>query len=191
MNTRIVLARMISILGHPGVLGSFAIATKLSNTPTSTHVKTVVISTMLLVTVLGLAYSVWQVQRGYWSHIDASKPNERAQLLPILLLLLGIATLSLWALDMPKQVVSGPIAGIALVLAAHSVRHWMKPSLHVGFGILATGLNNTLPVDVSLLAATALVGWSRLALGRHTRREVAVGAALGAAAAVLFRSMSE
>ncbi|HHW4674050.1 MAG TPA: phosphoesterase, partial [Xylella fastidiosa subsp. pauca] len=98
MNTRIVLARIISILGHPGVLGSFAIATKLSNTPTSTHVKTVVISTMLLVTVLGLAYSVWQVQRGYWSHIDASKPNERAQLLPILLLLLGIATLSLWAL---------------------------------------------------------------------------------------------
>ncbi len=37
MNTRIVLARIISILGHPGVLGSFAIATKLSNTPTSTR----------------------------------------------------------------------------------------------------------------------------------------------------------
>ncbi|WP_274596463.1 hypothetical protein [Xylella fastidiosa] len=36
-----------------------------------------------------------------------------------------------------------------------------------------------------------MVGWSRLALGRHTRREVAVGAALGAAAAALFRSMSE
>ncbi|AXI82880.1 phosphoesterase [Xylella taiwanensis] len=192
MNTRIMLARIISVLGHPGVLVPLAIATGLSNTPTSAHVKAIAIGTTLVLAVLGLAYSLWQVRRGHWSHVDAPNPDERAQLLPILLLLLGIAILSLWALDMPEPVIAGPVVGIVLVLAAHSVRHWIKPSLHVGFGMLAAGLNNKLPmVAIGLLTATALVGWSRLALGRHTGREVAVGAVLGAAAAALFHMMTE
>jgi hypothetical protein len=185
---RTAAARLVSKVGHPALLmpAVIAFATVAGRAP----VRVIIVAMMstAAVALAVVAYSRWQVRAGRWAHVDASVPQERRQLNGFLgALLIGSAAI-LWRLAQPHAVVAGLALSGALVVSADVLRRWLKMSLHVSFAVFAALLCPG-SGSVALLLLAVAVGWSRLVLRRHTRLEVAVGAAAGAAAGVLFNAI--
>ena len=76
----------------------------------------------------------------------------------------------------------------AIILVAMLIARWCKLSLHLAFVVFAACLLRelgTASMLAALLFATA-VAWSRLALQRHTPRDLMAGAVAGALAGLAF-----
>lgn len=183
----ILAARVLSIVGHPGLLMPVAVAigTSAAELPAK-HVQAAVAAAVGIAAIIG-AFSLWQVRRGRWAHVDASLPHERRQLNPLVALLLFAAALALatWG-DSPHGAVGAALAG-ALVVCAQGLRRRMKLSLHCAFAAYAAGIVGPGVAGLTLALLALGVAWSRLQLRRHTRREVVAGLVLGALAGLAFQ----
>jgi membrane-associated phospholipid phosphatase len=76
------------------------------------------------------------------------------------------------------------VAGVLIMLAVCAVAtRWVKVSLHMAFGALATTTLLSLgsPAGWVLLAVMPALAWSRLALKRHSPAEVVLGLLVGVA----------
>ena len=86
----------------------------------------------------------------------------------------------LW-LDAPDVVIVMLVGGIiAFAAIALTTRYLTKVSIHSGLmaGVTVVAGFYSWPWAFALTAATGLVGWSRIALKKHTPIEVASGAAI-------------
>jgi hypothetical protein len=181
-------ARVLSVLGHPGLLVPAAVAVAASGEHVAPQLLPVALATAVAVAAIVGIYSLWQVRAGRWAHIDASNPDERHQLNLFLAALLGGAAALLWALGQPGSVALGPLLIGLVVGLTHLLRRWLKVSLHAACALFSLALvwpHPLLTPGLALLAAG--VAWSRLVLGRHTSAEVLLGLGLGAAAGAAFR----
>lgn len=172
----ILAARVLSIVGHPGLLmpAAVALGSYGANLPPM-QIGGAVAAAVGVAAIIG-AFSLWQVHRGRWAHVDASEPHERRQLNPFAALLLFAAALAL--------------AGV-LVLAAQGLRRRMKLSLHCAFAAYAAAIVWPAALLSLALALLALgVAWSRLQLRRHTRHEVVAGLSLGALIGLGFQLLA-
>lgn len=179
----VMAAKALSIIGHPAVLvpAAVVITAILKDAPASTVFAAIMAA--VAVAVIVMTYSFVQVRSGRWSHVDASIPHERSQLNPVLVIFLLAAAGACIATSQDRQIVLGLLLSAVLVLFAHLLRAWLKTSLHVGFAVFAAFLLWPSTVSVgAMLVLAAAISWSRLALQRHSRREVLVGALLGAVA---------
>ena len=184
----IATARALSIVGHPAVLMPVAVAAAASGPGAPPQLMRVALSTAVVVAVIVGLYSLWQVRRGHWAHVDASHPAERSQLNLVLAGLLCAAAGLLWALGQPPAVAAGPLLAALLVLLTHALRRWLKVSLHAAFALFAAALVwPHLPGTLAIGALALGVAWSRLVLRRHTLAEVLTGLWLGAAFGAALR----
>ena len=187
-NHKLLLARALSIVGHPALLmpGAVVWSARLNHAPPA--VLQAAVAACGVVVLCVAVYSAVQVQAGRWQHVDASQPHERRQLnLVLALLLLGLAG-ALWWAGQPESAVLGLALGGAVVVLASGLRHWLKLSLHAAFAVLAAALLwPSVPAVLALLALAAGVSWSRLVLRRHSRAEVLAGLLAGAAAGLGFQ----
>jgi len=187
MSTTIV-ARALSIIGHPAVLvpGAVVLAASNQGAPAGTMLAALLVA--LSVSIGVVIYSFAQVKSGRWSHVDASIPDERSQLNPLLALTLFAVGFASFATNQDTQIVAGLVMAAALVLVAHLLRASFKASLHVGFAVFSALLvwPNVLVTALVLVFAGA-ISWSRLVLHRHTVLDICAGAVLGAAAGAGFR----
>ncbi len=175
-------ARALSVLGHPALLMPLALALAGQGAGAPPRLLSAGLGTALAVAAVVGAFSLWQVRRGRWLHVDASQPHERLRLNRFVLLLLCAAALLLWALGEPQALAAGPLLAALLVLLAHLLRRWFKVSLHAAFAVLAVALVwPALPATPALALLAGGVAWSRCVLARHTWAEVLIGLALGAA----------
>jgi hypothetical protein len=184
-------ARVLSIVGHPGLLMPVAVAigTSAADLP-SARVQAAVAAALSVAAIIG-AFSLWQVRRGRWAHVDASLPHERRQLNPFAALLLFAAALALagWGRS-PHGAIGAALAGV-LVLAAQLLRRRMKLSLHCAFAAYAAAIVwPGVAASLSLALLALGVAWSRLQLRRHTRGEVVVGLGLGTLAGLMLQLLS-
>lgn len=145
------------------------------------------LQTLLVVALVALlpvaVLMVRQVRRGSWTNVDASNRAER----PILFTV-GIAALAVLVGAMvvfrPGSAFLRSAAGVLIMLAVCAVAtRWVKVSLHMAFGALATTALLSLgsPAGWVLLAVMPGLAWSRLALERHRPAEVAIGLLVGIA----------
>jgi membrane-associated phospholipid phosphatase len=181
-------ARALSIVGHPGLLMPLAVALSAAGSGASASRVQASVGAALVVALIVGAFSLWQVRRGHWTHVDASLPRERGQLnVFVALLLFGAAlVLALWA-GSPQGAGGAALAG-AVVALAHLLRRRLKVSLHAAFALFAAALVwPAVPATPLIVALAAGVAWSRLALRRHSLAEVLTGLLFGAAAGALFR----
>jgi len=184
----IAAARALSIVGHPALLMPVAVTAAASGPGAPPQLLRVALGTALAVAVVVGLYSLWQVRRGRWAHVDASHPAERRQLNLLLAGVLCGAAALLWALGQPSAVVAGPLLAALLVLLTHALRRWLKVSLHVAFALFAAALVwPNLPGTLAISALAVGVAWSRLVLHRHTLPEVLTGALLGVAFGAALR----
>jgi hypothetical protein len=168
----------LPVLGVPGA------PTAVAGTAAGTVAGVVV---LLLVGPLGLL-TWWQVRRGAWETVDASRPPDR----PILFGVAVAALLALWLALLvlaPASPVAGSLPWVgALVVACAVLTRWIKLSLHMLVATLAAAvlLARAPTAGVVLLGALPALGWSRVALDRHRWSEVLVGTAVGALAGRLL-----
>ena len=178
-----VVARWVSIVGHPFVMAMVMVlgAALRFSTPREA------LRTVLLVTLIALlpvaALMVRQVRRGSWTNVDASNRAERP-----LLFAVGIAALAMLLgavlVFRPGSFLVRGTVGVLIMLAVCAVAtRWVKVSLHMAFGALATTTLLSLgsPAGWVLLAVMPALAWSRLALERHRPAEVAIGLLVGIA----------
>lgn len=179
------LARSISILGHPLLtLPSAALCLSAVRDPGRVWPTALGFA---LVAAAVMAFSWRQVRRERWTHIDASRPEERAGLNRALTWLL-IAAAALAMLRGMRELALGLALAASLIVAALVLTRWCKLSLHVAFAVYAAGLLWSLSSFAALVACAfaAAIAWSRLTLARHQPRDVAFGAVFGAAAAAAY-----
>lgn len=178
------LARWISILAHPFVMAAVlvgAAAVRLGAPGGAARAVGVVAAFALLpIAILMLV----QVRRGSWDNVDASNARER----PVLFLVGGLALAGLLTYLAVRHPESFLLRGGAVVLGMLAVcavlTRWIKVSLHLAFATLAATSLLLLgsPVGWILCLAVPALAWARLALGRHTPREVILGGLIGIAA---------
>jgi membrane-associated phospholipid phosphatase len=185
------VARALSIIGHPVLLVPCAVAGAASLRGASPEVIRTGVGASVLVAIIVAVYSFTQVRLGRWGHVDASAPIERSQLNQFLVVVLLLAACSVWWSGGHKTVVFGLAVCAAVIVFAIQTRRWLKVSLHAAFAVFAAALlwpNNT-AVAIALVIAVG-VSWSRLALRRHTTREVVLGWLAGSAAGLGFNLLS-
>jgi len=183
-----LLARGISILGHPLLLTPFAgLAAWLAGGGAGTHAVGIVIAG-LLGAMLVMGYSFRRVRSGAWAHVDASERGERRSLNRFLLVAFVAAACAGIALRWPPPVTLALLLSASMVALAMLAARWCKASLHLAFAMFSAAL--LYPVSAWAVAAGLLVAlaiaWSRLRLRRHVRADLWCGAVIGAAAGAGF-----
>lgn len=180
--SRTLVARALSIIGHPALLMPLAIAVAATATEAPPQLLRVAFGSAVAVAAVVGLFSLWQVRAGRWLHVDASRPSERRQLTRLLAVLLGAIAVALWASGQAPAVTAGPLLVALPVVVAHALRRRLKVSLHAAYAVLAAALLWPQLLGTALVGLLALgVAWSRLELRRHTRAEVLAGLLLGAA----------
>lgn len=192
----VILARALSILGHPLVVLSMAALLLAADRGTDARRLSGLLLGLLALGGLVMAYSWWQVRRERWTHIDASGKTERRSLNRFLLVALLLAAISARLLMSPPELASGLAWGLAssalLVAVAMATARWWKLSLHVAFAVFAAILLSRLSwfACAGGLSFAAALAWSRLALSRHTPRDLLAGAAAGALVGTIFLQLA-
>jgi membrane-associated phospholipid phosphatase len=181
-------ARWISIIGHPFLL--MPLLTGIIAYRVLPPIEALIAELVALSVVIIPAgiYTIVRVRKGTWTDLDVSHKTERGQFYAILLPLLVILALITWIAEVPRSIPRGVLAIIALVGSAYVINIWTKISLHTGFAVfvaLTLFLIHPILAIVAVVLAM-LVAWSRVVLGRHTRREVLFGGVLGCAVGGTF-----
>jgi hypothetical protein len=181
------LARWISILAHPFAMIALLVAVPAMQRSSGYAIQSVFL--VAIAVIVPLAVLMFrQVRRGRWSNVDASNPSERPVLFFVALIGLVAAVVWLSFNDPHSFLVQGMLVTGAFLLLASLLTRWVKLSLHVAFAALtATTLSLMgLRVGYALVPVVALVGWSRIALGRHRIHELVVGLVLGVLTGVIL-----
>ena len=143
--------------------------------------------TLLLVTLIALlpvaALMIRQVRKGSWTNVDASNRAERPLLFAVGIVALAVLVGAVLVFRPGSFLIRGAV-GVLIMLAVCAVAtRWVKVSLHMAFGALATTTLMYLgsPAGWVLLAVLPALAWSRLALERHGSAEIVVGLVIGIA----------
>jgi len=180
------VARSLSILGHPVVVVPGAVALLLLHRRASSPL--LIVLALSLIAGAVLIFSVWQVHRGRWQHVDASLVQERRSLNLFLAIVLFLAAaIAFVASAEPGLTLGLALSGLLIVLVILA-SPWVKLSLHASFAAFAVVLLWPLPfwfVAIAALAAASIC-WSRVLLARHTVIEVVAGSLLGAIIGACF-----
>jgi hypothetical protein len=184
-------ARWVSIVGHPFVMVLVMAGTAAARFQTPEEAaRTLVIVALVTILPVGLLM-VRETRRGAWENVDASNRRERPALL---LWALGglVALVAYVVLRRPDSfLLRGAVAALAMLVACAVATRWIKVSLHMAFGALATAalLGLGLRAGWALLAFLPLLAWSRLHLGRHRLVEVVAGSFAGAVTGVAMHAL--
>ena len=183
--TRKVLARALSIAGHPAIILPAAVIVQAIAIDATAQSTWGVIAASLAIAGSIVLYSLIQVRKGNWTHVDASIKGERVQLNLILAIILFVSGFGSALLGQPPVFTLGFFVVATMVALTLLLNRRLKVSLHTSFAMFASFLfwpSVAFVLGVMLLALA--VGWSRLVLGRHTLSEVLVGALIGSIAGI-------
>ena len=182
------LATALSVCGHPFLFTP--VIALLAGCRFLGPIEAVVgLVTVLLFCLLPASlYILRKVRVGDWSDLDVSARKDRPQLFVVGLGCLLLTVLVLMLTQQPMVYARGCLAAMLLVSGGWLLNRWLKPSMHAGFAMMtasALWLLNARLAILAMLFAIA-VGWSRVALRRHTVIEVCVGLGLGVLVARLL-----
>jgi len=183
------LARLFSTVGHPALILPavilFQTAKQASNAPFWSTLP-IILTALLIPGFIGF-YSLAQVRQGNWVHIDASKPHERIKLNALLATVLFASSLISGMLGLAHMLTQGLLITGIIVTLALILGRWVKVSLHSCFSAFAAFLFwPDLRFLLAMLFFSLAIGWSRLALKRHTPLEVVLGLGIGALAGCAY-----
>jgi len=186
---KIKIARWVSIIAHPFVMGVVMVGTTAARFRPANEIATNVGIVVLLAVVPIALLTARQVRRGAWGNVDASDVRERPLLYAVGIGGLGVLVAYLAFRRSDSFLLRGSSVALGVVVLCAIITRWIKVSLHVTAAALAaTGLILTGSVVGWILAAAVpFLVWSRLVLGRHKPWEVALGAMIGIAGGIVMR----
>lgn len=183
-----VLARIISAVIHPIVLPLVTLGVLSTLAPGGslmTAVRLVVVGLLVSATPIA-ALVLIQVSRGKWTDADVSVRRQRYLLYPFGIACMLASAVVFAVMRAPWIAVQATLGAVAANVVNGLINLKYKVSAHATTSALcAVLLWRGLPAPESAFwggsvsLAALLVGWSRVALGRHTRGQVILGWAVG------------
>jgi membrane-associated phospholipid phosphatase len=130
-----------------------------------------------------------QVRRGRWTDLDVSQRKQRYSLYPLTLVCLGVLAYLYYRLQAPREAVVSVVSLLLANVVDGIINLYWKISAHATTAAACASLLWQLTPGHTwgppAAAGAALVGWSRVELGRHTTWQVIMGWLVGASSAVL------
>ena len=176
----IVLARALSIAGHPFVLSPLTIG---ATTRSWRWAALVAAGTTLPL----LAIIARKVRRGSWSDFDVSRHDQRHGLYAAAIPLVVITALVFWFLGAHRDLLRGFAAATVMLGLGAAANRFLKTSMHMMCAAFcAVIMIRVYPLSaIGVIPFVAAVAWSRRKLERHTLVEVLVGLGIGLAAGLV------
>ncbi len=182
------VARFISVLGHPLLIGS--VVSAMAFFELYSREKALLLSGFVLgfVTLPLTAWNFYKTKNGSYSNFDVSIRSQRSSMYAVLLGLLSMACLFAWFSHQPLAFSVGLSMCLALVLFSFSINFILKTSLHAAISFfMALGLLKLhVAWGLGMLVLAFLVSISRLVLKRHSMQEVVSGSLSGAGAGLIL-----
>ena len=181
-NAQRVAATVLSVVGHPFVLLPLTVLISLRKSVMTTLV-------YAAVTILPLMLVIRRkVRAKQWTDHDVSEPRQRRQFYWIVLAVIGATIVLYLLLDFPRPLIVGTSVSFVLLALGMLINLWSKISMHMMFCAYCGVILGWTGVAALLIALGFLLalGWSRVALGRHTIPQVISGAGLGAIAGLVL-----
>ncbi len=174
-------ATYISVIGHPLItIPLFVIIATFSQNDfkKAAFISSLIVGCVFLPLVLRLYR---KSKNGTYTNFDVSDRKQRKSMYLFILPLLLVVTVVLYLSGQSANLCLSVFCALMLMFISQLVNFYVKSSLHVSMNIylsfLIMPMNLTIGIIVFLL--TGLIAWSRIVLGRHTYKEIWVGAALG------------
>lgn len=186
---RVSFARLLSLIGHP-----FAFIALLVIMPFWAGGQTGSLRVVAVVIAIGviplILFTRQRFISGRWESIDASGRNERPTLLAASIALMLPISFYFYYFVKSMDLLRGITVVALMLLVAGLINRWIKPSLHLAFAAFAAILMSKVRVADGVMIGLFIpfLAWSRLALLRHTIRELIGGLALGAVSATVLLS---
>ncbi len=175
------IAKYISFCGHP--LLTIPLFVTISMFATE-NIRKAALVTFLIVGCIFVPLFIWlyvKSKNGTTTNFDVSDRKQRKSLFVFILPVLMLVTIILYNTGQSKTVCLSVFFGLVITFVSQLVNLRIKSSLHVSMTIylafLIMPLNHIAGIVVLLLSA--LIGWSRIVLGRHTLKEVLWGGGIG------------
>ena len=187
---RHTIASLVSAIIHPLVFPLVTVVV-LSYAYTHSIGNTIVFTLVALaLTALPVALVVLvQVRRGKWTDLDVSVRNQRYALYPFTLACLGLLAYVYYRLQAPREAIVSVLALVGANIVNGLINLIWKISAHATTAAACASLLWLLSPGHTwgppAAAGAALVGWSRVELGRHTKGQVFAGWLVGIGSSVL------
>lgn len=175
------IAKFVSIIGHP--LITIPVYILIITFNVLSFRKAAFVSFMIVgcFFVPLIIWNYFKTRKGEYSNFDVSVRKQRYSMyqfaIPLLALVLGIFYFS----GQSEALLLNVLFALILLLVSYLVNFYIKCSGHVSLTIYLSFL--IVPVNftaaIILLVFTLAIGWSRIALKRHTLSEVVTGLFLG------------
>lgn len=175
------LAKALSLVGHPLMLGSAYVAwMSFLNLPKKQAL--FVTLAVLLILTLPITIHNWRkAKSGAYTNFDVSDQTQRKKFYPVAIGLFLVLMLTLWLMDVPKEVIQHTLCVIAMVGLMSLVNKKIKASLHAAISlfIAVNCFSFGIIPGMGMIALAVAIAWSRWWLGRHSITEIAIGSAFG------------
>lgn len=177
------LGRLISIVGHPFIVTPLAVA--LATNSLGGRARGVILGLLLAAMGAVAFYVARGRRRGELTDIDVSTREQRSGVFRVAIGSLVVVMVALHLTGANPAAFRGAAVATGLFVVCAIVNRRLKASLHCAFAMLAAGI--VFPVNhvggAAFAVVALLIGWGRIAYGRHTPLEVVVGLLLGTIAA--------
>ena len=175
------IATIVSILGHPLLTIPLYVALVMFG---SEDFKRASLNTFLIIGCVFIPVTMWlyiKSRNGSYTNFDVSDRKQRKSVFVFIIPILSIVTYILYKSDQASHVWQSMLFGLILLFILQVVNFRIKSSMHVSLNIYLSFLIMTVnyPVGIIVLLLTAPIGWSRVALGRHSLKEVLSGTIIG------------
>jgi membrane-associated phospholipid phosphatase len=186
-NTQWLIAKIISTLGNPLVLGLLYTALIQHYLPVEHPI--LVYSLLITIVVIPvILYIFLNVKRGTFKNYDVSHQKKRNSLYKFALVLLFVLNLTLFFLDYSLKESLSVVIVFVHLFNSYLLNQVIKASMHTSFNFLFAFMISNF--DFRIAAFLYLFGflnaWSRLALSRHKSDEIVVGYLLGNCTGIVF-----
>jgi hypothetical protein len=120
-------------------------------------------------------------KNGTYTNFDVSDRIQRKTLFAFIIPLMIVVTVVSFKTNPGSNFSLSVLFGTILVIISQVINLFIKSSLHVSLNIYLSALVMTADyrIGIAVFLFSGLIAWSRVALGRHTWKEVAFGSCIG------------
>jgi hypothetical protein len=120
-------------------------------------------------------------KNGTYTNFDVSDRIQRKTLFTFIIPIMITVTIISFKTNPASNFSISVLFGTILVIISQITNLFIKSSLHVSLNIYLAALAMTadLRIGIAILLISGIIAWSRIALGRHTWKEVIFGCCIG------------
>ncbi|MFC0261072.1 hypothetical protein [Fontibacter flavus] len=174
-------AKIISVIGHPLLLGSVYVIAVSFQRLTLEQAYFVSLSIICIVTLPISIHNWHKTKKGTYTNFDVSDQKQRKGFYPVVMLLILILMSTFYFMNLPLTVLLNTLVFSGLILIMALVNFKIKASMHAAIAFyVSMGLwDLSVFIGIPAIVLALATSWSRLEMKRHSLNEIATGSLLG------------